>query len=951
VPKEPSTYEGLSGIFDALFTTAEASGKKTRTPNSAPVLFMYSDAFEQALPVVAGQVGAFPAIGNEVQRVAYNWLEKGGDLAVSRDQAFINLDTSQGYKTKVGNADVAEFEAGARGVQVAVNTSNIVSYFMDPSGFSEKLAEKWLEGYNESKKMKIIAGAGDAFQAAALYISGRKAGIDGDVAAFFSDVQREGHLFAKEKAKRDTFAPLDAQRNKDIREGGIEDRRGQMYSQAFAMVGGGMNKAARTATAAELETYLKTAGISITQLFDKNILTSSGTVDPTKLAAIQAKLGTVFAGVTDASARANLTTWLHSTGSGGFQDFAKIAAEGTARGAKAEGRMAEYAMGQLASQYLAAGDARGADRLLGLAATARGIDGKMTLGESLAYARSRLMNFEQKTQGVIGFTGLFLTGNAFRVVAEAAGMYGASATQQADFLSEVGKASGGALGNMGFYRKDAIDPLTGAMKDRAALQPGEIITDPLTGKQIFDPFAKDSTGAFYYSQNIRDRVSRWNAANNAFGGMAINKFSMTANDFTLSRDANRLQKAAYILHTYHPAQIVQGLVNGSFFQRVLNIESGFGRWRKNSAGDVTKNFFEKDASGKFIYSWRARWAAKALNNKWYQRGIAISRYSQYWARAPILLVNKGLERIAYGTKMLMQKGLNALMKLLQRLMGKMVSQMLSQILKRVLDVVSGGLGLVYDVLNTISFGLLDKLVGKALKVIIDFVILIVVGVLLMVVICANGAVQDLTNPSRNALNSTQEFPPDEFYNPDGVALPDFGTFTSVVTAPIDPSTLAQFQAGSCPWSASFTCTQGPYGGYSHGCSSFNGKQPAVDIVPSSAGIYAPVDGYLMRSGDYKCGRNGPSIGNFFEFVSTTGVVYGFMHSTAVKPVSSSQLIPKGTLIGAMSTSVPKSQCWTGPHIHAYVKRGGSTINAQDAFMAMCGNFRCSIGDTSQGACR
>ncbi|WKZ30297.1 MAG: hypothetical protein QY314_00805 [Candidatus Dojkabacteria bacterium] len=931
MPKDaPSTYEGLSGIFDALFTTAEDSARKTKNPNSAPVLFLYSDAFEKALPVVAAQAGAFYNVGELAERAATKWINQGSQLGNS---TVITISTSPGFSTAVTDSsgkqmDVRNFEVGKNDIEINANLDNAINYFKDPSSFSEKIANKWLENWQQTKSMKFWGGVGDSFQDAALYITGRKAGIEGDVASFVMDVKRDAGLFAEERAKRDVFNPLNADSNKAIRQGAAEDRRDGVYAQAFAMIGGVTDKGQRAQVASEIERalgqmkdpdrgtkhqqYNFNSGAHEGKRMTVANIFSGDSTDPareaTRMAEARLSLANLFASVSDPGVQANLNAWLYSTGPGGFEDFVKTAAKGTKAGGKSEGQMAEYAIAKLSEAYRNNGDTEMASKLVGYAATARGLDGKMTWSEQYYYTRSRWQNFTKNVPGAFTMLG-FVRGDTFRVLAEASGRYGMSATSQAQYLQMLANNSGGGLGNMeGWYKT----------KD------GKIV-----------PRSIDALGG-------------------RFGGMEIDKFNVIANDFVLSKDANAMQKMFYRLHVYHPWQIAQGFLNGSLFQRMLVSGTNFGNFKIDPATGKPFGIFDKDAKGKNVYGWQTRLAARMMNNKAYQRFVKFNRYAQYVARAPQLLVSKGIERVTSLTKQAMKFVLNKAMAAIMALLKRLGLEVLKKGLKMLLTALTNVVGIAYTVLNVVSFGMLDKLVGKALKVVIDIMVVIIVGSIIMLMICCNGAYQDMIDPGLQSANSSTEFIPDEFYNPEGVALPDFATYTPVINNPIDPSTYAQFQEGDCPWSRSFSCGQGPYGGYSHGCSNFTGKQPAVDISPSGGdGIYAPVDGYMIRRGDYNCGgAGGPSIGNFFEFISATGgVTYGFMHSTPLKPVSSSTLIPKGTLIGAMTRNVPKSQCWTGPHIHAYIKQGASTVDAQIGFMAMCGSFTCSIGDTSRGSCR
>ena len=135
---------------------------------------------------------------------------------------------------------------------------------------------------------------------------------------------------------------------------------------------------------------------------------------------------------------------------------------------------------------------------------------------------------------------------------------------------------------------------------------------------------------------------------------------------------------------------------------------------------------------------------------------------------------------------------------------------------------------------------------------------------------------------------------------------------------------------SCPFPGAH-CTQGPYGTTSHtynhdGCHS---EQGAVDYGYGGS-ILAPEDGEVIEDGDFTCGDTGISIGGYFIFKGDSGLVYTFYHAHAFVNVGFP--VKSGRVIGKVSINVTESPCWTGAHVHAFVKHGGQFLDSYDLFV-------------------
>lgn len=941
--KQQSTYEGLSGVFDALFTVSETNARKTKSPNSAQQLFLMSDAFAQALPAVAGQVGAFTSLQNTVEQTAYNWINAGGNLVVDKGQPLVKLNTVQQYSTVMldenGRPIDAKFEAGVKPVQVDVNLQNVISYAKSPNDFTAKIAQGWVDQIQEVRKMKMIGGLGEAYQDAALYIAGRRAGVDGDVAAMLLDVKRANTMFSDDKSGRSTFfqgfTSGDAGKpneNDLFRIGRGEDRRDAVYAQALTMIGGELDRSKRMSAAAEIEAALRAntathevyntttnaweqKRLTMNQIFDGVLADPSHAQYGQKLLEARTSMGKVIDNISDPRLKTELQAWLFNAGPDGFEQFAARAAKGTIQKGKSEGDIASFAMGSLAQAHANAGNTAEARKLMGFAATAQGLDGKMTIGEQLMYARSRWTALGKDLPGAFTITGL-ITGNSFKVLADASGGltgFGGSSLNGGKFMDALGKQQEKLL-------RAQWQAQFGGMTN-----PAISLEDFLKRHNNFGTWGRpvDPLANFLQSKRVQDSLG--NTPYNLYGGAQIRDFGLLGNSFKLSGNANGMQKLFYSAYTFSPWQMVQGALNGSLFDRMAWIGTNYGRDLANPS-----------RMGQF--------AINMLNNKGYQRIVQLNRYGQYIVRAPILLVNKVIERGMFAIKSAMKFAMSGIMKLMTRIMGKAVAALISQVLKRVIDAATGGLAILYDIVNTLTFGLLDKLVGKAIKAVLDLIIMFIVGFLMLLTICGLN-IGEWGNPSNANLNSDNTFPPDAGYQPQERALPDLSSFVNITTGSINPADYEPFNEGDCPFLRPINCSQGPYGTYSHGCSDFGSSQLPIDVGTGGGGaIYAPVNGRISLSGDYSCGDGTPTIGNIFEFTGDDGVLYGFYHSTAVAPAGTR--VSKGDLIGAMTTSVPESECWTGPHIHAYVSQGGTQLNSLEAYRRMCGNFSCGSGESN-----
>jgi polyhydroxyalkanoate synthesis regulator phasin len=945
---QDSYYSGLAGLLDATVAVSEQQGKATKNEHAAVNFFgALSDIGLNEYSAAAAMLGANFNAENIIKGTAYGWVNNA-------DQANINyasFKTEKKFGTTFidawGNV-LQDTGVGTKidDVGIGVNATNAINTVFNASGVAEDAAKGYIQQLQDVRKLKMIAGVGNIAQKTAAYWAAKTAGIDGDIRAFGADVINNNRLFT-------------------------DDNRNHIYAEMLTMVAGVTDAKQRAIFANEINDRLaekarvekhntydyeskdhKSVDYNLGNIFSKEL--ADPKLDPAKATqrVMEARMSmtTLINSVGDPTLQAQLITFVNSKD---FDQFAKLAAAGTIANGVAEGRLASYSLQKLASAYSAQGDYSRASAISKYTATLERMDGQMALGDYAAYMKMRMDNLNKNAPAALNFLELGLVGGGFFRLAGALGTSGNSGTKTGDFLGAVaGKMknidSGAAkdfkkdldarvargamtqdeadkrfaeflknqerkrVDNLRFYKKDPFDPIGDSRLNAYQKQLDQMVADGKISKQEAAQLMNDYKNSWRYQLWKSD----------------IKNLNWAGTTDLISHDANRIQRGLYIMGTLHPTQFIYGMFSGTTLQRLMWIGSNYGK---------TTNINEM--------SWYARGAARILNSKIYQTVIVKNfLYLNYLSRLPVIALNKA----AKAPVMVMKGGFGLLGGVVSRIPGvNVLTRIFGSVFSKVVGVLGGPLGAVYGVLNTITGGLLDKILGQAIQKYFEFVLLCIVGGGVLLCGLSGGFDAFETGPT---IESTGLSTPDKSFNP----IATGGGYGDYIDTPVfvDLGDYNAISMSECPFidsnvTSGFSCSQGPYGAVSHACSSFNIKEPAIDVTVNPGGIYAPADGVVIRVGDMSCGSGGPSIGGVVVMRADDGTEYGFYHVATATTVGAR--VSAGALIAVMSRDVPVSECWSGPHVHAYVKdSAGKYVDAQKAYQRFCGNFTCSIGDTNSG---
>jgi|GEM_PF-3364144 len=910
---DQSTFSLLGSVSDAIFATAQEQGKKYGA-SATPSLIVGGD-YLQGFADVATQIGAFPNIQNNIEQVAFNWAKSADTLQGNAQILEVGIGRDENRKSilremveytdefgqtqyKYQTIDSENYEKGLEQANVNISVESSIGFLTNSKGMADKAAAKYWESVQELRTLKRIAGVGDAFQQAVAAIAARQAGIDGDLTTYAAETRKIVKISGNQTVS--------------------DDQKRAILAQSIAMGAGFIDESARSAAAFAVESTLK--GTPIDNLI---VYTADNKVDAALSAArIKLSIGAAAATIANPVERAAFTAYITGARSDGLVG----AAINGISDPKQIAAMTNIASTQLSQAYATSTNlstqATGAafDRYRNVVGV---LDGKMTLGEQLGYFSDRFNGMKENSKALTVFG--FLTGSSLKYLATYGGRYGASGQDTSKFLSKLGENTGD---DMSFYQKTFV-PFA------KTLNPSKNTLGGFIGRTLTEKYDQRSGT---YVADIKN--------------LSVRNMGTTANAFLISGDANKLQKGLFVAYTWHPVQLIQGLVNGAFYQRYLWAQTGYGKGREYDYRDIatgiisrrrTMNMNETDAHGKNVYNGLSRFSYKFLNNKLFKGWLKVNRGFQYIIRAPTIIANKIIERTYYYAKRLANAVLKQLMKLLMRLLTKLL---IGIAVKALLAAVTGGISILFNVINTLTGGFLEKVL---VKLVMNIVMLGVVLVCGGIIICG-AYLSEVLNPSSGS-DIAQQYAPDPFFVPYGGLVPGSSIIPSITT--IAPGTLPTIIPGSCPFDGggpSLRCTQGPFGSASHMCSGRSGAEPAVDIVPPSIGVYAPEAGEIIAAGDYTCTdptRPGSSIGGYFRFYGTqSGSIYIFYHAKALAlpGTGAGTNIPTGSLIGVMTTSLPggPNGCWSGAHVHMAVK--GTTyvgsgyyyyVNALDVMKQRC----------------
>lgn len=384
-------------------------------------------------------------------------------------------------------------------------------------------------------------------------------------------------------------------------------------------------------------------------------------------------------------------------------------------------------------------------------------------------------------------------------------------------------------------------------------------------------------------------------------GKPVLKRGMAANIKTTILDKNRTAGAQrlYLLHVFHPIRALTGVINGRWWLQLQSLEN------------------MKSVLGKGTPAWAmalSKIGKGALNIP------GLKQYYQMINKANSLLINPqvtfqklftGLGNKLIGIRKRIEDLFKKLLTKLLRSLGKLLAKLGIRSLGAALS--AGATEIVYaaySVVNFITFGLLDKIVDRTLKLLVEGTVFLAMVVAMGCIFLCMGA-ESIFGPTAQAIPSTHFVPGVGGIKGEG-GMGDIGQLPA---------------SGSCPFSG-LLCTQGPRGKFSHadnpGAIDMNGPRAGQGYV-----LKAPEKGTIRKSGeDIICKSNGQSVGGMFWFYGESGNKYKFIHTKAIKTGT----FNPGDDIGTITTSVTVGKCWTGAHAHIEVfNSAGDRVNAEQYF--------------------
>ena len=247
-------------------------------------------------------------------------------------------------------------------------------------------------------------------------------------------------------------------------------------------------------------------------------------------------------------------------------------------------------------------------------------------------------------------------------------------------------------------------------------------------------------------------------------------------------------------------------------------------------------------------------------------------------------------------------------------------------------------GLANFVINSVTMVVSDALFAVG-KILFGMVIFALIGVIGMIIMMTGG--QYKQNKQTYAYANT--VPGDVYVNPNF-------TGTSPITGEDDDHQIGDFEAGSLPdgekcllGAASYSCTQGPYGSYSHG------NVAAVDLTGVDA-FYAPAfcgndNCVVTYSGSAYCTAG--YAGGMVKFKATYGgSTYEFtlIHVNTTYGVGT-KLSAGQKVARVMTHQETTSACSSGEHLHLQTKVNSSVVNPWEVLTegSLNGGFSCNIG--------
>ena len=437
----------------------------------------------------------------------------------------------------------------------------------------------------------------------------------------------------------------------------------------------------------------------------------------------------------------------------------------------------------------------------------------------------------------------------------------------------------------------------------------------------------------------------------------------------ISKRANKMQRGAYIIGTFHPYQLLTAFLDGSLGNRLMYIGLNFGRL--GSAADFAN-----------LPLWQQRLFKMGLalnNNKYYRVYRKLAMYLKFGINLPNMMimgaVNKVKDMYIKGFK-LIGRGIKKFgkwvgEKLADTFIGRTVAfQFLKQLLAKIMDFFTGGLAEialgVYNFLNFITGGLLDKLVFKgALYTILVILAWVILGI---------GGMGLLFSSATNALaktNNTLPSPGYQYSGKDGYGPEDLDPATLQKLLDQDKQNSANAgllgaASGNSDWlynGSDLGVSSCPFRGYvtqmwCSGASTYHQNHQALDI----AGGWGRVPVYAIVSGEATCiipgsasyaairCRDGSFAGNGILLRGKTadGKNVEVWHLHIIQcTFTGTQHVEAGQAIGrtAGKNDLVAGNCWSGPHLHIHWKVNG-VPDGKDLYCAIkksCGSLPDAAG--------
>lgn len=280
----------------------------------------------------------------------------------------------------------------------------------------------------------------------------------------------------------------------------------------------------------------------------------------------------------------------------------------------------------------------------------------------------------------------------------------------------------------------------------------------------------------------------------------------------------------------------------------------------------------------------------------------------------------------------------------KEIIKQVIIKLITQILgNAVLPGVGTFVGLAIDAVIWIGMWLAEKL----LKPFLEFLVLVIGGLIALVLMFIFGNLLGGTNGTTLLMNST--------LNPPITEVSQDAFESDIIVDPADWSdvVIPDDYSGSCPApGGSQRCTQGSHGLLPDGSksvSAYHQKTRAVDFgLVAGTPIIAPHDGVITisRASNICKDAGQTNYGGWIELREinddgSSGFTWTFIH---VHPaVSSGQTVSKGDLLGVIDgkATAEVGDCWTGPHLHVHVQdQYGKFMDSEEFLNSIGCNFSC-----------